>query len=105
LDNAEALVRNARHNARFGGVRLPIIFVVSGFLWELASPVDAIAWTLAMVAVERASTLVRRKLIAGATELAAPHLFTLGLMSSLWVCFAVLLWTSNTELGADRGGH
>lgn len=99
LDNAEALVRSARHNARFGGVRLPLIFIVSGFLWQLIAPAAAITWIVAMVIVERASTYVRGRLVAGETQLAAVHLLTLGMMSALWVCFGVLLWTSNTEIG------
>lgn len=99
LDNADALVRNARHNARFGGIRLPLIVLVSGFLWQLITPAVAIIWIVAMLIVERAATYVRVKLIAGATHLAALHLFTLCVMSALWVCFGVLLWNSDTELG------
>lgn len=99
LDNVEALVRSARHNARFGGVRLPLIFIVSGFLWQLIAPVAAITWIVAMVIVERVSTYVRGRLVAGETELAAAHLLTLCMMSALWVCFGILLWTSNTEIG------
>lgn len=99
LDNAEALVRSARHNARFGGIRLPLIFIVSGFLWQLIAPAAAITWIVAMVTVERVATYVRGRLIAGETELASVHLLALCLMSALWVCFGVLLWTSNTEIG------
>jgi len=99
LDNADALVRSARHNARFAGVRLPIIVIVSGFLWKLITPTVAITWIVAMLIVERASTYARGKLIAGGAHFAALHLFTLCVMSALWVCLGVVLWSSNTELG------
>ncbi|MBK8544794.1 MAG: hypothetical protein IPL62_15340 [Caulobacteraceae bacterium] len=59
LDNVDALVRNARHNARFASVRLPIVVIVSGFLWQLMTPTVAITWIVAMLIVERASTYAR----------------------------------------------
>jgi two-component system, cell cycle sensor histidine kinase and response regulator CckA len=99
LDNVDALVRSARHNARFGGVRLPLIIIVSVFLWQLIAPTVAIAWIVAMIIVERTSTYARGRLIAGEAQLAALHLFTLCMMSALWVCFGVLLWVSDTEIG------
>ena len=99
LDNVDALVRNARHNARFASVRLPIVVIVSGFLWQLVTPTVAITWIVAMLIVERASTYARGKLIAGDTHFAALHLFTLCMMSALWACLGVVLWSSNTELG------
>ncbi|ANP45513.1 hybrid sensor histidine kinase/response regulator [Candidatus Viadribacter manganicus] len=99
LENAEALVRNARHNGRFGGVRLPIVTVVSGFLWQLSSPVVALIWFVAMLLVERAATLLRERLSKGAMQYALAHLMSLTAMSALWVCFGLLLWRSDTELG------
>lgn len=99
LENAEALVRNARHNARFGGVRLPIVTVVSGFLWQLSSPLVALIWFAAMLLVERVATLLRERLSKGAMQYALAHLMSLAAMSALWVCFGLLLWRSDTELG------
>jgi signal transduction histidine kinase/CheY-like chemotaxis protein len=99
LDNAEALVLSARHNARFGAVRLPVVFIVSLFLWQLATPVTALAWLASMLIVERLATYVRGRVSNGETQLAALHLFTLGVMSALWVGFGILLWQSDTELG------
>ena len=99
LDKAEALVRNAQHNARFSVVRLPLIIIVSGFLWQFYAPAVALIWAATMLAVERIATYVRNRLCQGETEFAFPHLLTLTTMSALWVCFGLLLWQSNTELG------
>lgn len=99
LENTEALVRNARHNARFSAVRLPIIFVVSIFLWELSAPVVAVGWLAAMVIVERFASHARDRLINGAKHFAAIHLVTLAMMSALWVVFGFVLWLTDTELG------
>ncbi|MBK8544485.1 MAG: hypothetical protein IPL62_13610, partial [Caulobacteraceae bacterium] len=99
LDNVDALVRSARHNARFGGVRLPLIIIVSVFLWQLIAPTVAIAWIVAMIIVERTSTYARGRLIAGEAQLGGA-----ALVHSLHdVCagsgFGVLLWVSDTEIG------
>lgn len=99
VGNTEALVRNARHNARFSAVRVPIIFVVSIFLWELSAPAVAIGWLLAMLAVERLASHARDRLINGASRYAAMHLLTLAMMSALWVVFGFVLWLTDTELG------
>jgi len=99
LENTEALVRNARHNARFSAIRPPIIAVVSIFLWQLSSPAVAIGWLLAMLFVERLASHARDRLINGAGHYAAIHLLTLAMMSALWVVFGFVLWLTDTELG------
>jgi two-component system, cell cycle sensor histidine kinase and response regulator CckA len=99
LDNTDALARNARHNARFSAVRLPLVIIVSGFLWQLVAPAVALTWAAAMLIAERVATYVRGRLARGEAEFAFPHLLTLALMSAIWVCFGLLLWRSDTELG------
>lgn len=99
LDNSEALQENARHNARFSAVRLPLIIIVSGFLWQLNTPAVAIAWTAVMLVVEGFATYVRGRLIVGQLEFGLLHVLTLAVMSGLWACLGLLLWQSDTELG------
>ena len=99
ISDVDALVRNARHNTRFAWVRLPVIMVVAGFVWVLCGPVAGLLWTGAMLIVERASTMLRARLIRGASEFAVWHLASLAAMSLLWVTFGALLWSAQNELG------
>lgn len=99
IRDVEALVRNARHNTRFAWVRLPVIIVVAGFVWVLCGPIAGLLWISAMLLVERASTMLRARLIKGASEFAIWHLASLAAMSLLWVTFGVLLWSAQNELG------
>ncbi|WP_395644810.1 ATP-binding protein [Terricaulis sp.] len=99
LHDVDALISSARHNARFSAVRLPIIIIVGAFLWQLSSPIIAIAWTVVILLVERVATFARGRLIQEQASFAALHLITLAAMSVLWVLLGVLLWASNTEVG------
>ena len=99
IGDVDALGRNAQHNARFAWLRLPVILVVAGFVWMLCGPVAGLLWTGAIIIVERASTVLRARLIGGASELAVWHLASLAAMSLLWVTFGALLWSAQSELG------
>lgn len=99
ISNFQALVRNAQHNARFAWVRLPVIVIVAGFIWRLCGAEIALLWLATMLSAERVAVHLRNRIISGDPSAAYPHLISLGIMSALWVCFGVLVWNSNTELG------
>lgn len=99
ISNLQALVRNAQHNARFAWVRLPVIAIVAGFVWRLCGAEIALTWLSVMLLTERISAYCRTRLSLGDAKFAYPHLISLAVMSGLWVCFGVLVWSSDTELG------
>ena len=99
ISNFQALVRNAQYNARFAWVRLPVIVIVAGFVWRLCGAEIALVWLAAMLLAERVSVHLRNRIISGDPNAALAYLISLGIMSALWVCFGVLVWNSNTELG------
>ena len=97
--DVDALVKNAQHNSRFAWVRVPIVVVVASFVWTLCGPMPGFVWTAAILGVEFIAASMRARLIGGATAFATWHLMSLGMMSLLWVAFALLLWPTSGELG------
>lgn len=97
-DEAPALEQTARLNARIGWIRLPIVFAIGGMIIGLADNGRGLAWLVAMLLVERVTTWIRLRLVAGEERLRRPYLIAIGVISTMWVAAALLLWSADTEV-------
>lgn len=93
-----SVLRSARHNAPIAWARIPLVLVISIWLYVFVSIWAWAIWLAVTLLVEQVAAICRNRLLKGDLHWGKAHIASLFALSLCWIAMSAMVWNAGGDV-------